>query len=230
VNGLENRILLVEDDDRICRQLVRAMEDASIPIDVCGTLSEASEQLSQGYALILLDLGLPDGHGLDLCRKLRANGDHTPIIVLTARNMPADRVRGLEAGADDYVAKPFYLPELFARINAVSRRMSRATQDGRLSCGKLWLDPGSRTTGIGDQILQLKRREFELLEFLMRQPGRTWTRAQILEQVWDTDFLGDERTVDLHIARLRALVEKRARRPRMIETVWGIGYRFTESS
>jgi DNA-binding response OmpR family regulator len=225
-----DKLLLIEDDDRIRSLLVLALADLQVAVDSCGTLEEARSSRFEDYSLILLDLGLPDGSGLELCRELRAVGDQTPLIVLTARGAPDERVLGLEAGADDYITKPFHLPELMARIDAVLRRAPGRAVTERLSCGELWLDPITRQVGREETPIELKRREFDLLQFLMRNSGRAWTRAQLLARVWESNFIGEERTVDLHIGRLRAQVEEDASEPRLIQTVWGVGYRMAEEA
>lgn len=229
MSHLLEKILLVEDDARIRKQLVPALMQAGFIVNAACTFSEAQAQLFDSHTLILLDLGLPDGSGLDLCRELRGAHDETPVIVLTARSAPVERVTGLEAGADDYISKPFHLPELIARIKAVLRRSPKRSGEQRLTCGDLWLSPDSHSAGIGSRTLELKRREFELLQFLMSNPGRTWTRAQLLARVWEGNFIGEDRTVDLHIGRLRAQIEEDASSPRLIQTVWGVGYRMIES-
>ncbi len=177
------------------------------------------------YDLILLDLGLPDGDGMDLCRELRSSGRSVPIIILTARDAPEQRVRGLHVGADDYVVKPFHLPELVARIHAVMRRAGRSVGPGRVQLGSVWADPESRAAGLGDDVFDLTPREFELLLFFLRHPGRVWTREQLLDRVWGASYEGTVRTVDLHVRRLRSKIEDDPSNPQHIETVWGVGYR-----
>ena len=225
----ETRILLVEDEANIRQLLVTTLGEANIDVIACATLADAQQETPDDYALVLLDLGLPDGDGLDLCRQLRAVGDQTPVIILTARGAPEERVRGLEAGADDYIAKPFHVPELVARIRAVLRRSDVAPRPTRLVRGELWLDPKTRKAGLGEEPLEFKRREFDLLMFLMQNQGRAWTRSQLLARVWAQNFVGDERTVDLHVARVRALIEPDADQPKLLQTVWGVGYRMAES-
>ncbi len=222
------KVLLVEDDDSICRQLLPALLDAGYNADVAGSLAEARSMLTSGWDLILLDLGLPDGDGLDLCRQVQKSEDSISTIVLTARNALEECVAGLEAGADDYVTKPFHLTELFARMQAVLRRSDGARSAECLSAGELKLDPRFRKVWLADKELDLKRREFDLLAFLLSHPGRTWTRAQLLARVWGPDYVGEDRTVDIHIRRLRALIEPDSQRPTWLKTVWGVGYRFEE--
>ncbi len=223
-------ILLVEDDERIRLEVLDALQAAGFTVSVAATLAESQVKVQSNIDLILLDLGLPDGDGLDLCRSLRASGSDIPIILLTARDAPEQRVRGLDVGADDYVVKPFHMPELVARIRGLFRRSGGKSSTGMLRADSLWLDPQARTVGRDEQRLELKPREFDLLHFMMSNPGRAWTRDQLIERVWGKSFDGDARTVDLHIARLRSKIEKDPSDPRYVETVWGVGYRFQEES
>ena len=179
--------------------------------------------------VVLTDLGLPDGSGLDLCRDLRNQGRGLPIMIVTARDAPEARVRGLDIGADDYIVKPFHMPELLARIRTVLRRSGRVVGPGRVENNGLWADPESRTAGKGTQTFELKPREFELLIFLLSHPGRAWTREQLVDRVWGSDFEGDTRTVDSHIRRLRSQIEDDPGDPHYVETVWGVGYRMCEA-
>ncbi|MEM7309812.1 MAG: response regulator transcription factor [Planctomycetota bacterium] len=223
------RILLVEDDDHIRRPLLRELRERDLSVDFSLSLEDARRSLAREYDLVLLDLGLPDGDGLELCRELRADASRAvAIILLTARDAPEQRVRGLEAGADDYVVKPFHLPELVARIRSVLRRSGSAQGLSRLSCGDVWADARTRKAGRGPRELALKRRELDLLLFLLGHRGRAWTRDQLLDRVWGPGFTGDPRTVDLHVRRLRAKIEDDPGAPRLLQTVWGVGYRMAE--
>ena len=224
------RILLVEDDEHIRRPLLRALRDEEFSVDFEVSLADVRPGLERDYDLMLLDLGLPDGDGLDLCRSLRRTNRDLPIIVLTARDAPDQRVRGFEAGADDYVTKPFHLPELVARIRSVLKRSGRPGTPDRVACGELWADPRTRRAGLGERELDLKRREFDLLVFLLSHKGRAWTRDQLVDRVWGTDFRGDPRTVDMHVRRLRAQVEEDPSTPRYVQTIWGVGYRMADES
>ena len=219
------RILLVEDDERIRMELLDALRASGFDVDVSVQAGHARRALERDYDLVLLDLGLPDGDGLDLCRHLRSRGRSVPVIILTARDAPEDRVRGLDVGADDYVVKPFHTPELIARIRSVLRRAGRSAGPGSVQWADLSADPDSRTARRGEKKLDLTRREFDLFLFFLRFPGRTWTRDQILDRVWGAEFEGDSRTVDLHIRRLRAKVEDDPSDPKYFATVWGVGYR-----
>ncbi len=221
-------LLLVEDDPSIRTWLVQSLADEGYRVKPCSSLREARERLGQEHDLLLLDLGLPDGDGLDLCRELRDTNSRMPIIILTAREGLEERVRGLDNGADDYVIKPFELPELVARIRSVLRRAERPVISRRLTCGELWVDSKTRMAGKHGRTIELRRREFDLLQFLLRSPGRAWTRDQLLAGVWGLEYTGDSRTVDMCVQRLRSRIEQDARDPKFIETVWGVGYRMKE--
>ena len=222
------RILFVEDDPQIRRRLASSLAAAGYAVHECGSVGEARVALESSFDLVLLDLGLPDQDGLDLCRELRRAGNSIPIVILTARQATQQRVRGLDLGADDYVVKPFQLDELLARIRSVLRRSGQPAGGDRLSCGDLWAEPHKRECGRGDQSFQLKPREYDLVVFLLRNPGRVWTRDQLLDRVWGPSFEGEARTVDLHVRRLRARIERDSGDPRYIKTVWGVGYRMAD--
>jgi DNA-binding response OmpR family regulator len=224
------QILVVEDDDRIRRELLDALRAAGFSVDVSVSVADARIALRSDYELVLMDLGLPDGDGLDLCREVRALGRGLPIIILTARDAPEQRVRGLDVGADDYVVKPFHMAELVARVRSVLRRSGRSAGPGRVTCRELWADPDAHAAGRGDQVFELTPREFDLLVFLLRHPGRAWTRDQLLDRVWGNAYQGDARTVDSHVRRLRAEIEEDPSDPRFLETVWGVGYRMRDEA
>jgi len=223
------KLLLVEDDERIRRELLDALRASGFEVEVSVNLRTARQAVERPYDLILLDLGLPDGDGLDLCRELRAGGRNVPVLILTARDLPEQRVRGLDVGADDYVVKPFHLPELIARVRTILRRAHGTSGAGRAEWRDLTVDPESRRVERGGRELSLTRREFDLLLFLLQAPGRTWTRDQLLARVWGSSYDGDARTVDLHIRRLRAKIEDDPGDPRYLETVWGVGYRLGDA-
>ena len=153
-----------------------------------------------------------------------------PILILTARDAPEQRVRGLDVGADDYLVKPFHMPELLARVRSLLRRAGRSPGTGPIRCGDVWVDPTTRTAGRGDRTVDLKPREFDLLAFLLRHPGRAWTRDQLLDRVWGTSYDGETRTVDNHVRRLRSVLEDDPSDPRWITTVWGVGYRLRDDA
>jgi DNA-binding response OmpR family regulator len=225
MRNITARVLLIEDDERIRKELLDALRASGFDVDVSVLVRHARLALERDYDLVLLDLGLPDGDGLDLCRELRSRGRSVPVIILTARDAPEQRVRGLDVGADDYVIKPFHIPELIARIRSVLRRAGRAVGPGAAQFQDLSADPESRAARRGDTPLDLTRREFDLLLFFLRFPGRTWTRDQILDRVWGSEYEGDSRTVDLHVRRLRAKIEVDPSDPKYLTTVWGVGYR-----
>ena len=224
----KHRLLVVEDDARIRSELLDALIAAGYDVEVAVNKRDAAVALRRDYDLLLLDLGLPDGSGLDLCRDLRGDGRGISILIVTARDAPEERVRGLDVGADDYIVKPFHMPELVARVRTVLRRSGRSPGPGRIDVEDLWADPAARTVGRGEQSVELKPREFDLLLFLLRHPGRAWTREQLLDRVWGADYEGDARTVDSHVRRLRARIEDDPGDPHFLQTVWGVGYRMRE--
>jgi DNA-binding response OmpR family regulator len=219
---LDMRILVVEDDDRVARGLVTALRAASFDVQRVATAERA---LSAPPAdVVLLDLGLPDADGIDLLRKLR-DRPQTAIIAVTARSEERDRVRGLRAGADDYVVKPFGVAELLARIDAVLRRTraaraEAAEEEPEVRIGELTVDPGSRAATVGGAELQLTRKEFDLLALLASRSPSVVARDQILDQVWGTAWEASSRTLDTHIGSLRAKLGRAVQ----IRTVRGVGY------
>lgn len=224
-----HHILLVEDDRRIVEELERELEIGGYMVTSVSRIDKARRALKQGVDLILLDLGLPDGNGLAICQEIRGQRVETPIIILTARDLPRDCVSGLDAGADDYVSKPFDAGELLARIRSSLRRAKGHVVETRYENGSYWIDSATRTAGNGEQRFHLAQREFDLLFFLMRTPGRAWTRDKLLLEVWSlSGGVGDSRTVDQHIRKLRQKIEPDPRVPRVITTVWGVGYRFED--
>ena len=219
---LDMRILVVEDDDRVARGLVTALRAASFDVQRVATAERA---LSAPPAdVVLLDLGLPDADGIDLLHKLR-DRPQTAIIAVTARSEERDRVRGLRAGADDYVVKPFGVAELLARIDAVLRRTRAARaevaeEEPVVRIGELTVDPGSRAASVGGAELQLTRKEFDLLALLASRSPSVVARDQILDQVWGTAWETSSRTLDTHIGSLRAKLGRAVQ----IRTVRGVGY------
>ncbi|HEX6813733.1 MAG TPA: response regulator transcription factor [Planctomycetota bacterium] len=221
------RILIVEDELPIQRGLCEQLVRSGFRADVAGTVAEALAQLRHAADLVVLDRRLPDGDGLEVLRDLRARGDHTPVIVLSARGQAEDRVQGLEDGADDYLGKPFHLRELLARIRAVLQR----TQDppataAVIAIGACELDVGSRVLRRNGETIELARMEFELLLYLARHPGKTVSRAELLDRVWGYDRFPTTRTVDYHVLALRRKVERDPAEPRHLITVHRVGYRF----
>jgi two-component system, OmpR family, response regulator RegX3 len=221
------RILLVEDEDSISDPFSRALAREGFEPVVAKTAAEALKLAALvDPELVLLDLMLPDGDGRDVCRELRRRAD-TPIIMLTARGTETDRIVGLELGADDYVVKPFSSPEVIARIRAVLRR-SRRDDDGdaRLTFGELEIDPGARRVRMGDKELDLSRKEFDLLTVLAEAAGRVLTRDHLMARVWDENWFGPTKTLDVHVGTLRRKLGDDPANPRYIHTVRGVGFRF----
>jgi len=218
------RVLLVEDDLTLAKVLVRGLAEEGHAVDAVGTVAEASEaRRINEYDLIVLDLGLPDGDGIDFCRGVRESGAGIPILILTARDELSDKVAGLDAGADDYLTKPFAYPELAARVRALLRR-PRDTAKPVLSWGDIKLDPAAHTVWRGAIMIPLTPREFSLLDYLLRHPDEVCRRENLLEHVWDAHYDGVSNVVDAHIANLRRKLEQ-PDRPDPIETVRGVGYR-----
>jgi two-component system response regulator ResD len=222
-------VLVVDDEPTIgevvCRYLARAGYETHIALDGIEAVEAAA---ARDPDLIVLDLMLPGLDGLEAMRRIRANGGRrTAIIVLTARGEESDRIVGLRLGADDYIVKPFSPAELVARVDAVLRRFDTVpAQEPPLSFDGLVVDPSGRRVQVDDADVVLTQREFELLLFLARHPGQAFTRNQLMDHVWGYSFYTDTSTVTVHIRRLRAKLEATPERPRWIQTVWGIGYRF----
>ena len=230
---MNEHLLLVEDDDAIADALRLHLEEAGYRLhrEADGLLAMAAID-RQRWDLVLLDLMLPGADGWDVCRHLRARHPDVPVIMLSARSAEAHRVLGLELGADDYLAKPFSMLELVARVRALLRRMeqmrSSPAAGSELRFGPFRLDTLRRELLRAEQVVPLTLREFDLLHFLARHPGRAFSRAELLQRVWGTGFDGYEHTVNSHINRLRTKIEDNPREPRRIATVWGLGYRFDE--
>jgi DNA-binding response OmpR family regulator len=224
-----DRVLVVDDDSTVSDVVRRYLERDGLSVEVVGDGERAlSRALADPPDLVVLDLMLPGMSGLEVCRALRTHGP-VPVIMLTALGEEADRVIGLELGADDYVTKPFSPRELTLRVQSVLRRVRQAAEPvqraGVLQDGDLSVDVGARVAVLGGRELALTVREFDLLAFLLGHPRRAFTRAELLEQVWDWSF-GDQSTVTVHVRRLREKIEPGAAEPRRIVTVWGVGYRY----
>ena len=221
-------ILLVEDERSIREPLAEALRSEGFETSVAGTAAEALELAGQAPDLILLDVMLPDGSGFEVCRELRASS-RVPIIMLTARGEEADRVVGLELGADDYVVKPFSAREVVARIRAVLRRTTapEAGGDGPLEIGGLRLDPARHEVTRDGESLELSRKEFELLHLLMRNAGSVVTRDRLIDEVWDPNWFGSTKTLDVHVSGIRRKLGDDPTHPRYLHTVRGVGFRFS---
>ncbi|MFG3106312.1 response regulator transcription factor [Streptomyces tendae] len=219
------RILVVDDDPTVAEVVAGYLDRAGYRVDRAGD-GPAALARAAAYRpdLVVLDLMLPGMDGLEVCRRLRGRGP-VPVIMLTARGDEDDRVLGLEVGADDYVTKPFSPRELVLRVESVLRRTRPAPAPRPPSAAGLTADPAARRATKGGVELALTLREFDLLVFFLRNPGRAFAREELMREVWGWDF-GDLSTVTVHVRRLRGKVEDDPARPRLIQTVWGVGYRF----
>lgn len=230
---MQKDILLVEDNDEIAHLVTLHLGDAGMRVTHAADGSNGLKlALSQRFDLVILDLMLPGVDGMEICRAIRAGDDYTPVMMLTARSAELDRVLGLEIGADDYVTKPFSIRELVARVKALLRRIdsianrSENTPQQTLRLGDLEIDPATRTVCMDDRSVELTAREFDLLWHFASNPGRVFTRGQLLDCVWGYGHEGYEHTVNSHINRLRSKIEQDPSRPQYVLTVWGVGYRF----
>ena len=223
------RILLIEDEKALAEALEYQLERNGFAVDRVGDGAIGLDRFrAKGPDLILLDLMLPGLSGEEVCRAIRKESD-VPIIMLTAKSDEIDKVLGLELGADDYVTKPFSTRELLARIKAVLRRSDRRRDDqggAVLEAGGIRLDRDRFEVAVDGRQVRLTPKEFELLEYLMENPGRALTRDSLLERVWGEDYFGDTRTLDVHIKRIRSKTEADPGSPRHLLTVRGIGYKF----
>ncbi|MFF5496088.1 response regulator transcription factor [Streptomyces aquilus] len=225
VDGGPSRILVVDDDPTVAEVVAGYLDRAGYVVD---RADDGPTALARAAAhrpdLVVLDLMLPGMDGLEVCRRMRGRGP-VPVIMLTARGDEDDRILGLEVGADDYVTKPFSPRELVLRVESVLRRSRPATSGQRLGAAGLAVDPEARRATKNDAELALTLREFDLLAFFLRHPGRAFAREDLMREVWGWDF-GDLSTVTVHVRRLRGKIEDDPARPRLIQTVWGVGYRF----
>jgi DNA-binding response OmpR family regulator len=216
-------VLLAEDDPAISEPLARALRregyDVGVAADGPGTLEAAR---AGGIDLIVLDIGLPRLDGLEVCRRIRSAGQSVPVLILTARADEVDTVIGLDAGADDYVTKPFRLAELLARVRALLRRGASET---RVVQG-VRIDTDARRAWLGDDEIELTSKEFDLLALLVAEAGKVVTREQIMRQVWDSKWWGSTKTLDMHVSWLRRKLGDDAHSPQFITTVRGVGFRF----
>ena len=226
------RILIIEDDPEIIKLLELHLSDVSYETTMAMDGDEGLQlALENDYELILLDLTLPSLDGVEVCRRLRAT-KNTPVIMLTAKSEEIDRVLGLEIGADDYMTKPFSIRELLARIKAVLRRTNdtgkKQEDTSIISAEGLTIDIDKRKVVVDDYKIELSPKEFELLVLMASNPGRNYTRTELLNMIWGYNFEGYEHTVNSHINRLRAKIESDMANPTYILTTWGVGYKFNE--
>lgn len=228
---MPHKILLVEDDTEITKLISLHLNYNSYEVSCCSSVSEAKESYtSDQFHLVILDIGLPDGSGFDLCRFIRLNDSQTPIIMLTCQDEEADKVLALEMGADDYITKPFGILELMARIKAIIRRTQAMPTDINkvIHHADLSIDSIKRKASLKGKRLDLTMKEFDMLFLMAANPGKTFTRKELLQHVWGFAFAGYEHTVTSHINRLRIKLEDNLNNPSYILTSWGAGYRFKE--
>jgi two-component system, OmpR family, response regulator len=222
------RALVVEDGSKMAALLRRGLQEEGFAVDVAATGEDGSWLGAENdYDVILLDVMLPDVDGFEVCRRLRAADRWAPILMLTARDGVQDRVAGLDAGADDYLTKPFSFDELLARVRALLRR-GPSERPSVLAVGDLVLDPATRRVSRNDEEIDLTPKEFGLLELFLRHPGEVLSRTRILEHVWDFAYDGDSNVVDVYVRYLREKVDRPFGR-RSLETVRGVGYRLREA-
>src|SRR5690349_3125132 len=222
------RLLVVEDEESFSDALSYMLRKEGFEVAVAGTGPDALEEFDRGGAdLVLLDLMLPGLPGTEVCRALRSKSN-VPVIMLTAKDSEIDKVVGLEMGADDYVTKPFSHRELLARIRAVLRRHGDIEEvaTSALAAGPVRMDVERHVVTVNGSTVSLPLKEFELLELLLRNAGRVLTRGQLIDRVWGADYVGDTKTLDVHVKRLRSKVEPEPSAPRHIVTVRGLGYKF----
>jgi DNA-binding response OmpR family regulator len=229
------KILIIEDNEDMAQLLALHLRDLQHNVELCfdGDSGLQKAKVTQ-YDLVVLDLMLPGCDGLSICRAIRAKPAYMPILMLTAKDSELDRVLGLETGADDYVTKPFSITEVLARVKAIFRRTDALNSDEKnetfniIQHGLLVICPDKHTVTVDDQDIELTAREFDLLLFFSRHPGRVFSRGELLDKVWGYGHDGYEHTVNSHINRLRVKIEDNPKRPQYIQTIWGVGYKFLE--
>lgn len=227
----KDKILIIEDEDSI---LMALSDDLKIEgyevLTAKDGLSGLSKAKEQRYDLIILDIMLPQMNGLEVCKQLRQAGITTPILMLTAKSQEIDKVLGLELGADDYMTKPFSIKELIARVRALLRRIERSNSNVEeiIKHHQMEVNFTKRVVYLNGSELDLTVKEFELLSLFLHNPGRTFSRSELLNRIWGYQFEGYEHTVNTHINRLRKKIEKSVEKPEYLLTVWGVGYKFSE--
>ena len=232
----QKRVLIVEDDAHIADLLRMHLRDEGYLVTHASDGEQGLQRLLEGgWHALVLDLMLPGIDGLELCRRTRAMARYTPIIIISARSSEVHRILGLELGADDYLAKPFSILELVARVKALMRRTDAMAQDlkidaGRIEVNGVIIDPLSREASVDTRRLDLTPREFDLLMFFVRHPGKVFSRMELLNQVWGYQHDGYEHTVNTHINRLRMKIESDPANPVRLLTVWGHGYKFAPAA
>lgn len=230
----DRKVLVIEDNPDIAELVSLHLRDLNCDVTVASDGTSGFSQAHDGkFGLIVLDLTLPGMNGLDLCRRLRAETDYTPILMLTAKSDDVDRVVGLEMGADDYLTKPFNIHEFLARVKAIFRRAEvfsggEKTRSRIIKRGDLVLDLEKRNARIGGKSVDLTAKEFDLLAHFAGHPGRVYTRQQLMDRIWGRGYFGFEHTVNSHINRLRGKIENGTTDHKYVQTVWGVGYKFND--
>ncbi|MCP4298796.1 MAG: response regulator transcription factor [Proteobacteria bacterium] len=230
----EKSVLIIEDDQDIAGLLDLHLRDLGCKVEVENNGANGLESvLTKHYDLLILDLTLPGVEGLEICKQLRSKNQWIPVLMLTARSEILDKVLGLELGADDYITKPFSIRELIARVKVILRRTNNFSPievDNQIliDAGGLKIDLKKRKVLLDKQVVELTAKEFDLLVEFVKNPGRCFSRQELLESVWGYHFQGYDHTVNAHINRLRAKIEIDPSSPRYIQTVWGVGYKFSE--
>lgn len=232
--SMPKNILVIEDNSDIANLVMVNLRGKHLQVDhAVDGKAGLDKALTGDYQLIILDLMLPGMDGMDICRFMRREKNFTPVLMLTAKTSELDRVLGLEVGADDYLTKPFSVPELVARVNAILRRAEQyqasltVETTEKLKFGELSVDPDKRQVMLGDNDIELTAKEFDLLWHFASHPGRVYTRSQLLSSIWGYGHDGYEHTVNSHINRLRAKIEADPAKPQYVITVWGVGYKFS---
>ena len=232
--SMPKNILVIEDNTDIANLVMVNLRGKHLQVDhVADGKTGLDKALTGDYQLIILDLMLPGMDGMDICRFMRRENNFTPVLMLTAKTSELDRVLGLEVGADDYLTKPFSVPELVARVNAILRRAQQyqlslaAEISEKLKFGELSVDPDKRQVLLGNNDIELTAKEYDMLWHFASHPGRVYTRSQLLSSIWGYGHDGYEHTVNSHINRLRAKIEADPAKPQYVITVWGVGYKFS---
>lgn len=228
------KVLVVEDDPNISQLIQIHLHDLGYQIQVCNHGREGFELAnSNPFDLIILDIMLPEMDGLTICQRLRAFDNFTPILMITAKSEEIDKVIGLESGADDYITKPFKIREFIARVKAIMRRQDQfnlvaSRETNLIKFDSLEIDEKKRKVVLNEVRMDLTPKEFDLLVLMAKNPGRSYSRGELLELIWGYDFSGYEHTVNAHINRLRSKIEQDPNNPNFILTTWGVGYRFND--
>ena len=230
------KVLIIEDDKDIADLIAIHIADLGFEIDKAFDGKEGLlKALNNVYKMILLDIRLPGLDGVEICKRIRQEKNHTPILMVTSKSEEVDKIIGLEVGADDYITKPFSIRELIARVKAILRRAELTQQvktsdvNQEIKCEGLYINVTLRNVEVRGKRIELSPKEFDLLVLFASNPGRTYTRTQLLDQVWGYQFEGYEHTVNSHINRLRTKIEQNLNEPQFLLTTWGVGYRFRQS-